>query len=187
MQYGVRPTTAAGNNLTVSNNIIKKAFIGLRGDVAAQGNVITRNWFDSIGNFDFGYCVSIRNNFYANVTDNKMTRAWTGVHINNHNGPGGPASFLITGNEIHSYAGGILYWLQYNQATGATINGNTITAEAAAVANNFGALIVTNQNAVNSTFTNNTISGHNYGVGLFLDGFVLRTPGLGITARSRAG
>lgn len=166
VQYGVRPTGTL-SNLTVSNNIIKRVFIGLRGDVAGQGNVVTANWFDSIGNFDFGYCVSIRNNFYASVTNNKMTRAWTGVHINNHNGAGGPASFPITGNEIHAYAGGILYWLQYNQATGATISGNQITAETGAVANNFGVLIVSNQDAVNSTFTNNTITGHDYGVGLF--------------------
>ena len=165
--YGVRPTTVAANNLTVSNNIIKKVEIGIRGDAASQGNVVTQNWFDSIGHYDFGYCVSIRNNFYASVTNNKMTKAWTGVHINNHNGAGGPVSFPITGNEIHSYAGGILYWLQYNQATGATISNNTITAETGAVASNFGILVVSNQDAVNSSFTNNTISGHDYGVGLF--------------------
>ncbi len=168
VQYGVRPTTGAVNNLTVSNNIVKRVFIGIRGDVApAQGNVITRNWFDSIGNFDFGYAVSIRNNFYANVTDNKMTRAWTGIHINNHNGATGPTSFLVTGNEIHSYAGGILYWLQFNGATGATIDNNQVTAETGAVANNFGVLFVSIQNAVNPTFTSNAIAGHRYGIGLF--------------------
>jgi hypothetical protein len=167
VSYGVRPTGTV-NNLTVQNNIVKHVAVGLRGDTSpSQGNLITRNWFDSIGNFDFGYCVSIRNNFYANVTDNKMTRAWTGVHINNHNGAGGPASFNITGNEIHSYAGGILYWLQYNGATGATISNNQLTAETSAVANNFGVLMVSIQNAVNPTFTSNTISGHNYGIGLF--------------------
>ena len=166
VSYGVRPTVAI-SNLTVSNNIIKRVFIGMRGDVAGQGHVVTANWFDSIGNFDFGYAVSIRNNFYADVTNNKMTKSWTGVHINNHNGPGGPASFNITNNEIHSYAGGVLYWLQYNQATGANISGNTITAETGAVANNFGILVVSNQNAVNPSFTGNAISGHDYGIGLF--------------------
>src|SRR6185503_5981326 len=166
LQYAVRPTGAV-NNLTMANNNAKKVFIGLRGDAAGQGNLVNNNWFDSVGNFDFGYCVSIRNNFYANVTNNKMTRAWTGVHINNHNGAGGPASFNITGNEIHSYAGGILYWLQYNGATSATISNNQMTAEAAAVANNFGVLMVSIQNTVNPTFTNNTISGHSYGIGLF--------------------
>ena len=164
--YGVRPTGAV-NTITVQNNIIRRVAIGLRGDVASQNNTVTANWFDSIGFFDFGYAVSIRNNYYANITNNRMTRAWTGVHINNHNGAGGPVSFNITGNEIHAYAGGILYWLQYNGATGATIASNTITAEPTAVANNFGILVVSNQDAISSTFTGNTISGHNYGIGLF--------------------
>jgi hypothetical protein len=166
VSYGVR-RTGAGGNLNVSHDIIDKAAIGVRGDGASQGNVINQNSFDSIGNFDFGYAVSLRVDYYADVTNNKMTRVWTGVHINDHHTAGGPASFSISGNEIHSYAGGILYWLTYNAATGATINNNQITAQATAVANNFGLLIVTNQDAVSSTITNNTITGHNYGVGLF--------------------
>ncbi|HJR07106.1 MAG TPA: Calx-beta domain-containing protein [Pyrinomonadaceae bacterium] len=165
--YGVRPTGAV-SNLVVSNNIIRRVEIGLRGDVASQGNSVTRNLFDSIGHFDFGYAVSIRNNFYCDVTDNKMTRVWTGIHANNHNGAGGPASWSLSNNEIHSYAGGILYWLQFNGATGATIASNQITAETTgAVANNFGVLFVSIQNAVNPSFTGNTITGHNYGIGLF--------------------
>ncbi len=167
VQYAVRPTGVV-SNLTMTNNIATKVAIGIRGDTnPGQGNVISNNWFDSIGNFDFGYSVSIRNNFYADITNNKMTRTWTGVHINNHNGAGGPATFTISGNAIHSYAGGILYWLQFNGATGATINNNQMTAEPSAVANNFGVLMVSIQNAVNPTFTNNTMTGHNYGVGLF--------------------
>ncbi len=166
VSYGVRPT-GAFNNITVRNNIIRRVAIGFRGDGASQNNTVTANWFDSVGFFDFGYAVSLRGNYYANVTNNKMTRAWTGVHLNNHNGAGGPASFNITGNEIHAYAGGILYWLQFNGATGATISSNTITAEPTAVANNFGILVVSNQDAISSTFTSNAISGHNYGIGLF--------------------
>ncbi|HWN09270.1 MAG TPA: Calx-beta domain-containing protein [Pyrinomonadaceae bacterium] len=166
VSYGVRPT-GAFNNITVRNNIIRRVAIGFRGDGASQNNTVTANWFDSVGFFDFGYAVSLRGNYYANVTFNRMTRAWTGVHLNNHNGAGGPASFNITDNEIHAYAGGILYWLQYNGATGATISSNTITAEPTAVANNFGILVVSNQDAVSSTVTSNAISGHNYGIGLF--------------------
>jgi CSLREA domain-containing protein len=166
VSYGVRPT-GAFNNVTVRNNIIRRVAIGFRGDGASQNNTVTANWFDSVGFYDFGYAVSLRGNYYANITNNKMTRAWTGVHLNNHNGAGGPASFTISGNEIHSYAGGILYWLQFNGATGATISNNTITAEPTAVANNFGILVVSNQDAISSTFTSNAISGHNYGIGLF--------------------
>src|SRR5262249_22064246 len=47
-----------------------------------------------------------------------------------------------------------------------TVDNNQFTAEAGAVANNFGILAVTIQDAVNPSFTNNTITGHDYGVGL---------------------
>ena len=162
--YGVRPS--GNNHIVVRDNIIKRVAIGFRGDGASQNNLITENWFDSVGFFDFGYAVSLRTNYYADVTSNKMTRVWTGVHTNNFSTAGGPATWLISSNEIHSYAAGILYWLQFNSATSATINANTITAEGAAVANNFGMLFVSTQNTVSPVVTNNTISGTDYGVGL---------------------
>jgi hypothetical protein len=133
----------------------------------STGSVITRNWFDAIGNFDFGYAVTIRNNFYADVTDNKMTRVWTGIHTTGHNGAGGPASWTFSGNEIHSYASGLCHWLHYNGATNLTFDNNDIFAETGAVANNFGMLIVSIQNAVNPSYTNNTVTGTDYGIGLF--------------------
>jgi CSLREA domain-containing protein len=166
VQYGVRPT-GAFNHVTVRDNIIRRVFIGFRGDGASQNNLVTENWFDSIGNFDFGYAVSLRTNYYADITNNKMTRAWTGVHTNNFFAPGGPATWTLSGNEVHSYAGGLLYWLEYQNATGLTVNNNQFSAESGAVANNFGVLFVSIQDAVNPSFTNNTINGHNYGVGLF--------------------
>ncbi|HEX4609356.1 MAG TPA: hypothetical protein VH092_14260, partial [Urbifossiella sp.] len=112
--YGVRPT-GAFSNLAVQNDIITHVFIGFRGDAGnapVSGNVITRNWFDSVGNFDFGYAVSLRTGFYADVTDNEMTRVWTGVHLNDFH-TAGPAAWTVSGNDIRSYAGGVLYWLQY--------------------------------------------------------------------------
>ena len=166
--YGFRLQTAGqGSNDTIRNNIVVKTAIGVRGDVVGQGSLITGNWFDRIGNYDFGYAVTLRNNFYANVTNNKMTKSWTGIHLNNHNGAGGPATWTVSGNEIHSYAGGLLYWLQFNNATSLTANNNQITAEATAVANNFGILAVSIQDAINPSFTNNTVTGTNYGFGLF--------------------
>src|SRR5207247_2115665 len=129
-------------------------------------NLVTENLFDSVGFFDFGYAVSLRSNYYADVTNNKMTRVWTGVHTNNFSLAGGPATWSISNNEIHSYAEGILYWLQFNSATSATMNANAISAEAGAVANNFGVLMVTIQSGISPIFTNNIITGTDYGVGL---------------------
>ncbi len=168
--------TTSGNpdavpNLTVENDVIKDVFIGVRGDgvtatTAVTGGLITDNWFDSIGNFDFGYAVSLRTSFYADVTNNLMTRVWTGIHLNDFHLAGGPATWTISGNEIHSYAAGLLYWLQYGSATPLTFDNNQISAETGAVANNFGVLITTVQNSDQLHFTNNTITGTDYGIGL---------------------
>src|SRR4029079_8562576 len=93
--YGVRPS---GNQsgLTIHNNIIQHPAIGFRGDGASVGNVIDHNWFNDIGNFDFGYAVSLRGDYYADVTNNLMTKVWTGVHINNFSLSGGPATWNIS-------------------------------------------------------------------------------------------
>ena len=163
--YGIHFTTAFSND-TIRNNIIIKTAIGVRGDGAAQANLIKANWFDGIGNYDFGYAISLRTNFYADIVDNKMTRVWTGVHTNNMSGATGPATWKMEGNEVHSYAAGLWYNLQYNRATGLTVNSNQFYAETGAVANNFGILIVSIQDAVNPIFTNNTITGTDYGIAM---------------------
>ncbi|WP_020468704.1 right-handed parallel beta-helix repeat-containing protein [Zavarzinella formosa] len=165
VSYGVRPT-AAFSNETVQNNIIKHVYIGFRGDGAASGNTISKNWFDSIGVYDFGYAVSLRSNYYADVTGNKMTRVWTGVHLSNFS-QAGPATWSVSGNDISSYAGGILDWLSYSNATGVTIDGNKISAATGAVTNNVGVMFESVQDGVKPTFTNNTITGTDNGVVLF--------------------
>src|SRR6185369_10101199 len=115
---------------------------------------------------DSGYCVSLRSNFYADVTNNKMTRAWTGLHTFNFSAAG-PATWTFSGNEVHSYAAGLWHSQHFLSPTGLTINNNQFSAEASAVANNFGLLLTDIKDTVNSTITNNTITGHSYGVGLF--------------------
>jgi parallel beta-helix repeat protein len=167
--YGVHTSTPV-SNLTVEDSIVRDVFVGVRGDgptsgSAVSGSLVTNDWFDSIGNFDFGYAVSLRTNFYADVTNNLMTHVWSGLHTNNFYLPG-PTTWTMSGNEVHSYAGGLLYWLQYQAATGLTVSNNQFFAETGAVANNFGMLLVSIQDSVKPTFTNNTITGTDYGVGL---------------------
>jgi hypothetical protein len=167
--YGVHTSTPV-SNLTVEDSIVRDVYVGVRGDgptgSAVGGSLVTNDWFDSIGNFDFGYAVSLRTNFYADVTNNLMTRVWTGVHTNNFY-QAGPATWSVAGNTIHSYAAGIWYNLQYQSATPLTMSGNQITAETGAVANNFGVLMVSIQDTVTPAFTNNTITGTDYGVALW--------------------
>ncbi len=165
-------TTTNISGLTVENDIIKNVGIGVLGQnpttttPASTGSLITGNWFDSIGNFDFGYAVSLRKNFYADITNNLMTRVWSGVHTNDFHLAGGPATWTVSGNTIHSYAGGLLYWLQYGSATPMTFTNNQISAETGAVAGNYGVLMVSIQGTDGITFTHNTITGTAYGIGL---------------------
>ena len=175
--YGVRPS-GAFSHLTIEDDIIRDVAIGFRGDGSATANLITQNWFDSIGVYDFGYAVSLRTNFYANVTDNLMTRVQSGLHTNNFSGAG-PASWLFQGNTVAAYGAGVWDNLQYNGATSLTIDNNTIssltapnTPTNAAVRANFdghtiGILLVSIQDSVGTTITNNDISGMGYGVTLY--------------------
>src|SRR5262249_29158374 len=111
--YGIRAATGF-SNLNVENNIIKHVQIGFRGDGAGSNNSIDHNWFDSIGIYDFGYAVSLRTNFYADVTNNLMTRVQSGVHTNAFSGATGPASWLIQNNTIEAYGAGVWDNLQFN-------------------------------------------------------------------------
>ena len=65
------------------HDIVTHAGIGVRLDGTSSGSVITQNWFDSIGGYDYGYAVSLRTNAYADVTDNLMTRVHSGLHTLN--------------------------------------------------------------------------------------------------------
>jgi uncharacterized delta-60 repeat protein len=162
-------TAGTVSGLTVQNDIIKRVFVGFRGDGLSTGNLISANDFDSIGNFDFGYAVTLRTDFYANVTNNVMTRVWTGVHINDFHNPGGPATFNVSGNTIQDYAGGVMDWLQYGSATPLTLNNDKISVQSgeAPVANNFGISIVSLQNSDSVSITNDTITGADDGVVVF--------------------
>jgi hypothetical protein len=161
--YGIGPG-GGFSSITIRNNIVRHVEIAFRGDGASTGNLITANWFDDIGKYDFGYAVSLRTEYYADVTNNKFTKVWSALHTNNFHLAGAPASWSFTGNEVHSYAGGVLNWLEYGSARSLTIDNNSFTAEAGAVANNSAIEFVTVQDGVTPTVTNNTITGYDYGV-----------------------
>jgi len=64
-------------------------------------------------------------------------------------------------NEIHAAAGGLLYWLHYNTSTSLSAGNNHFFTTAGAVAqHNTGIMIVTLQDAVGISLTNNSIRRH---------------------------
>jgi len=115
--YGVSNTNGApspaGANISgliVQDNIITRVFVGVRGEGdgthVSTGNQITGNLIDRVGAFDFGYGVTLRYNFYADVTNNVMTHVHAGITTLNFTAAG-PATWNISGNNIHSYAAGL--------------------------------------------------------------------------------
>src|SRR5262249_51450862 len=116
--------------------------------------------------------VSLRNNFYADVTDNVMTRVHSGLHTNNFSGAG-PATWLFQGNDVQAYAAGVWDNLQYSGATSLTIDNNDFTTLSAPLGvpgraqfdgQSIGILLVSLQNSVGVNIANNTINAMGYGV-----------------------
>src|SRR5947207_12826868 len=75
----------------------------------------------------------------------------------------GPATWTMSGNEIHDYAAGLWHNGQDSSGTRLTVDNNQFSAESGALANNIGVLF-TGVNNPGVNFTNNDISGQDYGM-----------------------
>jgi nitrous oxidase accessory protein NosD len=176
--YAITNGTVGGgtpiNGLTVRDNIIQRAALGVLGNGNAGGSttsVIDANMFQDIGVYDFGYAISLRDNFYANITNNVMRRVYTGIHVNNFSTAKG-SPWLVQGNDIESYANGLWHNQSYSAATAMTLDDNDFStsttnyllAPLAPVANNIGILVTLGPGGIAPTVTNNTIDDQDYGV-----------------------
>ena len=155
------------SGLIIKNNIIKSVFSGYKGEGLSSGNLISGNLFDGIGNYNKGSAVSLYNSHYANITNNKMTGVWAGICANNFILSSGIGDWNVSGNEIHSYSAGLCYRYQSQNSTPINFNNNRIFADSAAVDNDFGILLVSVKDSVLPVFTDNTIQGSDYGIGIF--------------------
>ncbi len=194
--YTIRASGAGDTGILAQNNILTRAFIGFRGDgvlgTPVANNTITRNLFDSIGFYDFGYAVTLRTDFYADVTNNVMTRVQSGLHTNGHSSPSPSGSWSFQNNTVEAYGAGVWHNQQYGTATALTIDGNTIsslvapaTAANAAVRVNYDndsvGILLTYIGIGSGTgfvVTNNDVSDTDYGVTvLSIDSTALQTIG----------
>ncbi len=155
------------DGLTVRDNIIQQAALGVHGNGisgASTKSVIDANLFQDIGVYDFGYAISLRNNFYADITNNVMRRVYTGVLANNFSTSKG-SPWLMQGNDIESYAAGLWHNQSYGASTVMTIDGNMFKQSSGpAVADNIGILFTLGPGGNLPTVTGNTIEDHDYGV-----------------------
>lgn len=163
---GNTTSATAINGLSVTDNIIERVAVGLLGNGVSGGSttsVIDANLFRDIGVFDFGYSISLRNNFYANITNNVMQRVYTGVHLNAFYTPKGSA-WLMQGNQITSYANGLWDNNMYGTSQPLAVTSNQFSEAAGAVANNIGILVTNGPGNVAPVLSANTITNHDYGI-----------------------
>jgi len=161
--YGIL-SQGSYKNLTIRNNIIKNVFTGFKGDGLSDGNHIIGNLFNSIGKFNNGSAVALTSDYYSDVLNNKMTKVWAGIKLDNHHSAGGPLTWTVSGNEIHSYAAGFIYFDQKQNATPVTFSNNKIFSDSGAVTDNLGMLLVSVKDSLNPVFADNIITGTEYGI-----------------------
>lgn len=135
---GIASFTGVGN-ITVRDNIIKDTtytgidFYNYGNDSATDDNTITQNLIENLGGggYDYGVGILLYNNFYANVTQNKIDDVMVGVQIGNFSNadPGDPATTAnIADNTISTYSVGVFYSLMYGSSSPFTVQDNAITA-----------------------------------------------------------
>ena len=169
---GIVSYTGVGN-ITIRNNIVKDtAYTGIDFDnqndsgVPTSNNTITKNLIENLSDaYGYGIGVLVYDNFYAQVTQNKVSDALVGVQTGNFYLPNPSATFgaEISDNALSIYGKGIYFNLHYTGASPFQVDDNVITAatdgSAAPVATWGGIKIASQQTAVSATFQGNTIDG----------------------------
>ncbi|MCE7926486.1 MAG: HYR domain-containing protein, partial [Haliscomenobacteraceae bacterium CHB4] len=157
-------------NLTISNNIVKNlSYAGMdfynyynSGGVTTD-NYITNNKIDNIEQSPYGIGVLIYNNFYADITDNVMTRVRVGVQTGNFYSANTGSTQTIGDNEIKSSRRGIFHNLAYGSASAFNITNNIITTTVGA-ANHLGISLSSIGGTVGVNVSGNDIDGAYAGV-----------------------
>ncbi len=125
------------SGITVQNNILKNTSYAAidfdnfsNGNAVTTGNSITNNKLDNIGYapYSAGVGVLIYNNFYADISNNVMTRVRVGVQTGNFYLADTGTSHNISNNIISATKRGIFYNQVYGSASSFTISTNSIQA-----------------------------------------------------------
>jgi len=147
---GVSNVNAAGDlarisGLTVRNDVIRNfTEFGVIGDAndfqartlfVSDGNTIAHNRIDNVPLVAPvpGRGISLEDNFYADVTDNVITRAGTGIQVIFALSAGEAATpYQVSRNEVHEYALGIYFWNIDTGTAAYNVADNRVSAEAGA-------------------------------------------------------
>ena len=150
VDYGIYASnTDAQGSIEVRNNIVQNittmGFVGYTGGSYANGDVSSNNVIanNKIDNIATGRGVVPLWNYYADVTDNVITRTAVGLYSENAHKAEFDGSSTWSGNDISASRAGIWYNLAYGAATPLTITNNTVTAEDDAAGTRFSGVWLT--------------------------------------------
>ncbi|MBN1873941.1 MAG: DUF11 domain-containing protein [Anaerolineae bacterium] len=166
--YGVSNWEIHQTGITVTHNIIKNlvgSAVQLFGNEVAFGS-ITHNQFDNMpSSATEGLGIYAGYNFYANISDNVMTRVYNGIQYHLFWLPTTDMPSRIERNQIQSTHVGIWYNQHSQNASPTTITSNTLTSPPDAPG--VGLWFSNIQNAAAVTATDNIITGTDIGIKLF--------------------
>ncbi len=184
---GVSNIDSAGNlsmisGLTVTNDVIRNfTGFGVIGDVndysvnplyVSKLNTISHNLIDNVPVVSPvpGRGISIEDNFYADVTDNVITRAGTGIQAIFSVSPSSASvPSQISRNLVREYALGIYLWNLDTGTSAYTVADNRVSAEAGAAATNVGIELFRVLGNTGVGLTNNSVTGAGTGIKLDYD------------------
>ncbi len=157
------------NSLVVQNNVIKNFYIdGLYlADInqASSNNYIRNNKFDNVEPPAYGAGIYIGDNFYAEISNNQMTRTRRCIQTGSYTKANPGTTALITNNTLDCLLTGIWHNLQAKQASVFTISRNTISVTRSSNITNPGVGIwITNMaDATDVVLSNNNITNGDFG------------------------
>jgi autotransporter-associated beta strand protein len=173
---------AFDTTMLVQNNIIKNLerygvlVDNIPSRPGSAGNEVSHNKIDNLpsgNNFGGGRGrgIAFEENAYGTCAYNVITRVNVGWQDDNYNLASPGAGTLVANNTISTYHRGIFHNLQYQDATSAIIQSNTISVETTgdfpATTSNFGIELSSIQSAVGATVSDNIVSNNVYGVVLW--------------------
>lgn len=161
------------NNLALRNSVIGGANFG----VFLYGGTVTRstidgNKFSNIHGAN-GQAIHVRDNQYADITNNNISDADVGITVENMYSKVASGTPVVSGNVVSASLIGIRNNMVSGNGTGYLVTGNTVTAESLpATARRWtGIDIISQPGTVASMFVDNDIDGSGAGAGRLTAGY----------------
>ena len=172
---------ANGNRITLTNLVVRNAiYAGIdggydNGQPAQDGSVFSNNRLTNCDGTGYGVGIALEQNFYAQVTGNRLDAVRTGIQLDNNWQAAPTAGYAptLSNNQIQAKRAGIWANLFYQNASTYHLVGNTIMAAGGGAGQWSGIWIESMQDAQTIEIASNTIDGSGADAGRMRVGYLL--------------